>query len=280
MRLGRPNGLPPLAPAGHAAAPMIAYAAAALVAAIACVVLTTTGEPMLPRIMHGHRMTSTMTGIIATVWTLNLLALLAVWRRRPQSVLYQWLAVVMVIWLLDIAMSAMLNHGRFDVGFYAGRIYGLLASGVVLFALLFENSKLYARAVRALEGEKVERGLVLEKTAELNETNELLEQHVATRTAELTVSNEKLTCEVRERRRAESALQASRDELREISALSSSAREAEQRRIARELHDELAQTLATLNIDLGQLAGQIGGAAIFLDRVMPRFQDSAGIRRG
>ncbi|MEM5371271.1 sensor histidine kinase [Paraburkholderia azotifigens] len=254
--LGRPDGLPP-APAAHPSVPMMACAAAALVAGIGCVVLTTGGEQWLPRIMHGHRMTSTMTGIIATVWLLNLLALIVVWRRRPRSVLDLWLAIVMVIWLLDIAMSAMLNHGRFDVGFYAGRIYGLLASGVVLFVLLFENSKLYARAVRALEGEKAQHAHVLEKTAELNQANELLEQRVARRTAELSRSNEKLLAEIEERKRAESALQASRNELREISALSSSAREAEQRRIARELHDELAQTMATLNIDLDRLAALI-----------------------
>ncbi|MEM5341378.1 sensor histidine kinase [Paraburkholderia azotifigens] len=254
--LGRPDGLPP-ASAGRSAAPMIACAAGSLVAAILCVVLTTNGEPWLPRIMHGHRMTSTMTGIIATVWLLNLLALLVLWHRRSRSVLDLWLAVVMAIWLLDIAMSAVLNHGRFDLGFYAGRIYGLLASGVVLFVLLFENSKLYARAVRALEGERGEHALVLEKTAELNDANELLEQRVTARTAELIVSNEKLQCEVQERKRAESALQVSRDELREISALSASAREAEQRRIARELHDELAQTLATLNIDLDWIVARI-----------------------
>ena len=38
--------------------------------------------------------------------------------------------VVLFAWLLDIALSAVLNAGRFDVGFYAGRIYGLLAANV------------------------------------------------------------------------------------------------------------------------------------------------------
>ena len=57
--------------------------------------------------------------------------------------------------------------------------------------------------------------------------------------------------------RAERALQASREELREIAAISASAREAEQRRIARELHDELAQTLATLKNDLEWLIDRV-----------------------
>jgi signal transduction histidine kinase len=44
-------------------------------------------------------------------------------------------------------LSAVLNAGRFDVGFYAGRIYGLVASGLVLLMLLLENGALYARMV-------------------------------------------------------------------------------------------------------------------------------------
>jgi diguanylate cyclase (GGDEF)-like protein len=58
-----------------------------------------------------------------------------------------WLIVVMCAWLFDIALSAVFNGGRYDVGFYAGRIYGLFAASFVLGVLLLENSKLYARLV-------------------------------------------------------------------------------------------------------------------------------------
>jgi signal transduction histidine kinase/CheY-like chemotaxis protein len=57
--------------------------------------------------------------------------------------------VVLCAWLFDIALSAMLNAGRYDLGFYAGRIYGLLACSVVLLELLLENSLLYARLAEA-----------------------------------------------------------------------------------------------------------------------------------
>jgi PAS domain S-box-containing protein len=50
---------------------------------------------------------------------------------------------------LDIALAAVFNAGRFDLGFYAGRIYGLLAASFVLAALLTEHSQLYARLVGA-----------------------------------------------------------------------------------------------------------------------------------
>ena len=43
-----------------------------------------------------------------------------------------WLMVVMCAWLFDIALSAIVNAARFDLGFYAGRIYGLCAASFVL----------------------------------------------------------------------------------------------------------------------------------------------------
>jgi hypothetical protein len=60
-------------------------------------------------------------------------------------VLDLWLMVVMCVWIFDIALSAVLNAGRFDLGFYAGRVHGLLAATFVLGVLLVENVMLYAR---------------------------------------------------------------------------------------------------------------------------------------
>jgi light-regulated signal transduction histidine kinase (bacteriophytochrome) len=90
------------------------------------------------------------------------------WRRRPHSVLDLWLMVVMCAWLFDIALAAVLNAGRFDLGFYAGRIYGLLAASFVLIVLLLENSVLYARLVEAHESER-------RKSAELQAVNKELD---------------------------------------------------------------------------------------------------------
>ncbi|WP_114811146.1 MASE4 domain-containing protein [Paraburkholderia kururiensis] len=240
-----------------AAIPVVLCVVGVVVAAAAFIFLATGGHDALPRIMRGSAMASSIFVVVGTVWALNVAALVAVWRRTPRSVLDLCVMVVLVAWLCDIAVSAILNHGRFDLGFYAGRVYGFLASTVVLFALLFENGKLYAKTVRALEGERFKHRLVQEKTDELNEANERLEQRVAARTAELSTSNEELRREVEERQRAQRDLAASREELREMSVISASAREAEQRRIARELHDELAQTLATLRIDLEWLIERV-----------------------
>lgn len=52
------------------------------------------------------------------------------------------------------------------------------------------------------------------------------------------------------RKRADEALRRSREELRELAAAAHSVREQEKSRIARELHDELAQALTALKIDV------------------------------
>jgi two-component system sensor histidine kinase/response regulator len=120
----------------------------------ALLMLATTGHSALPAIMEGHRYTPAMQGTVASVWLFSLAALVVLWRQRTHSVLDLWLVVVLTAWLFDIALSAMLNAGRFDLGFYAGRVYGLIACGVVLGELLLENSALYARLVRAHESER------------------------------------------------------------------------------------------------------------------------------
>src|SRR5207302_1767361 len=88
-----------------------------------------------------------MNTVITLIWGLSLVALATLWRRRPHSVLDLWLMVVLCAWLFDVALAVVLNAGRFDLGFYAGRIYGLLAASFVLVVLLLENAVLYARLV-------------------------------------------------------------------------------------------------------------------------------------
>ena len=65
-------------------------------------------------------------------------------------VLDVWLMVVMCAWLFDIALSAIFNAARFDLGFYAGRIYGLCAASFVLAVLLIDNVGLQAQIARLL----------------------------------------------------------------------------------------------------------------------------------
>ena len=63
------------------------------------------------------------------------------------------------------------------------------------------------------------------------------------------------------RRRAESELRASLVRIRELGRQLLTAQEMERTRIARELHDDISQHLAVLNLDLHQLAGMVQGDA-------------------
>jgi len=130
----------------------VALNIAAVVAGVAILTLiATTGSPALPSIMAGNSYTPVMIVVVSAVWVLSLAALGLLWLRRPHSVLDVWLMVVMVAWLFDIALAAVLNAGRFDVGFYAGRIYGLLAASFVLIVLLLETAALYAHLARSFK---------------------------------------------------------------------------------------------------------------------------------
>ena len=111
--------------------------------------LATVGGGTLPPIMSGQNYTPAMIGVVTTVWALSFAALLVLILRMPYSVLDVWLMLVMVAWLFDIALAAMLNGGRFDLGFYAGRIYGLAAATFVLVILLIETGAIYAQITRA-----------------------------------------------------------------------------------------------------------------------------------
>jgi len=117
----------------------------------ALTVLVTLGQSLLPDIMVGNRYSPAMIKVIATVWLLSVAALVVLWRCRSGAVLDMWLMVVMCAWLVDIALSAMLNGGRFDLGFYAGRVYGLLAASFVLLVLLLESGLMYAQLLDMME---------------------------------------------------------------------------------------------------------------------------------
>jgi PAS domain S-box-containing protein len=119
--------------------------------------LATAGHALLPAIMRGNNYTPAMILVVSTVWSLGVVALLALWTRRPHSTLDLWLMVVMCAWIFDVALSAVLNAGRFDLGFYAGRIYGLLAATFVLGVMLFQTGTLYVRLARLLDAEQQER---------------------------------------------------------------------------------------------------------------------------
>ncbi len=63
--------------------------------------------------------------------------------------------------------------------------------------------------------------------------------------------------DITEKRHSEEELERSREQLRNLSAYLQSVREKESTRIAREIHDELGQSLTALQMDVAWLGGQI-----------------------
>jgi signal transduction histidine kinase/CheY-like chemotaxis protein len=153
------------------------------------VALTTLGHGLLPPVMDGNRYTPAMNLVVTTVWLFSLAALGLLWRRKPHSALDLWLMVVLCAWLCDVALAAVLNAGRFDLGFYAGRIFGFAATSFVLVVLLLETRALYARLAQSLEDER----------RILQDANQTLEARVAERTRQL-------EAEIAEREKAQESL--------------------------------------------------------------------------
>jgi signal transduction histidine kinase len=73
----------------------------------------------------------------------------------------------------------------------------------------------------------------------------------------MTRNTELLHQEINERKRAETELMASREELRSLSSHLQSVREEERQGVAREIHDELGQALSSLKLDLALMKEEL-----------------------
>ncbi|WP_157212680.1 MASE4 domain-containing protein [Herbaspirillum sp. CF444] len=130
--------------------------------------LGTAGHDYFPVLLLAGKYTPTFIGTVLGIWGVSFIALMLLWRGRSYSVLDLWLLVVVCAWIFDVGLSTIFNLKRFDLGFYAGRLYGLLAASFVLGMLLIENTKLYAKLVSMHEQQR-------HKTAELEILNRDLE---------------------------------------------------------------------------------------------------------
>ena len=133
-----------------------------LVAVGALTLIATVYQDTLPALIVNTRFTPALHVVVASIWMVSLIALAVLGWRGTHTMLDVWVMVVMSAWLFEIALSAALNAGRYDLGWYVGRMYGLFASSFLLIILLIENVTHYARLARL--------------SAELSAANETLEQ--------------------------------------------------------------------------------------------------------
>ncbi|NIQ39219.1 MAG: hypothetical protein GTN81_11585 [Proteobacteria bacterium] len=84
----------------------------------------------------------------------------------------------------------------------------------------------------------------------LEEYSKRLEAMVNDRTEELKMANEQLGREIEERKRVEVAIRESEEHLRHLSSQLLEVQESERKRVGKELHDTVAQTLAAIKVNL------------------------------
>jgi signal transduction histidine kinase len=135
-------------------------------AAFALTLLATFGHDLLTPIMNGTDYSMEVSkGISPAISLVSVVALVLLWRRRNTSALDLWLFVVMSAWLCDVALSAVVGSSRYDLGWYGGRSFGLLAASFLLVMLLLELNQLYGGLSEALDVAE-ERNVQLTKSRE------------------------------------------------------------------------------------------------------------------
>lgn len=117
--------------------------------------LVVVGNDLLPTFMEDTRnVTSLWHYVPATAVTLYAIGIVLLWVRR-RSVLDLWLMVVLATLCIEIVLLSYVSGGiRLSVGWWAGRICGLISASMVLVVLLSETAMLYGHLARALSLER------------------------------------------------------------------------------------------------------------------------------
>jgi signal transduction histidine kinase len=132
------------------ALPAIGWSVAAVLALVLSLTwLSTAGANHLPPIILDQSRMSPI--VVYPIWFTILLtaASFVVLLLRRRSVLDQWLMVVALVFIAELAFSGLLPTVRFSLGFYAGRVFSIMTSSILLIVMLAESTRLYMRLTRS-----------------------------------------------------------------------------------------------------------------------------------
>jgi signal transduction histidine kinase/ActR/RegA family two-component response regulator len=123
--------------------------------------------------VDGHYGRMLTTGVAPVMLTVAIAALVSIWLGRRGSVLDVWLTAVMSAWICDIALSSFLSNTRFDLAWYFGRVYALMAGAFLFGVLLLDLSRLYGRLADALADAKAQNDALMRSREELTRAQRL-----------------------------------------------------------------------------------------------------------
>jgi signal transduction histidine kinase len=119
--------------------------------------LVIAGDALLPRLMLDTvQLSVAWQYAAAAAALLSVGALIVLWIRR-RSVLDLWLMVVMCAYVIEICLISFPVPARYSIGWYAGRVYGVVSGSLVLLVLLYEITMLYGQLLRAVLAQRRER---------------------------------------------------------------------------------------------------------------------------
>jgi signal transduction histidine kinase len=142
---------------GSAGAAILSSVAVTAAVVSAATFLVTAGNDLLPRqSLDPVHFSTVWLSVAGGLALLIVVALIVLWIRR-RSLLDLWLMVVMCAYLIEIYLISFPDPVRYSIGWYAGRVFGLVSGSLVLFVLLYEITMLYAQLLRAVLAQRRER---------------------------------------------------------------------------------------------------------------------------
>ena len=100
---------------------------------------------------HVTALWSFVPGTVMVIYLLNIAILI----RRHRSSLDIWVCLVLFSLVIELTLLSYISSGvRFTIGWWAGRVYGLTAAGIVLLVLLAETTTVYAKLARSVAAEQ------------------------------------------------------------------------------------------------------------------------------